>query len=183
MKIHDINLEETAEEDAADRKAHEKLAADHQQLLKREDVERVGRVVVRLVDGGIAPAVVAKCMLIGDRRGSKIYELAVLTPALSEAETVSCVALAHAIRDVEPVVAATMLIVGAVWLAEQSGVTRGQLIALIGSDLARRPLRRIGAGALDLVDNDGLGNREWLVDAINKAKLPDHAPLVLEVPR
>jgi hypothetical protein len=178
----DINLEEAAAEAKEDRENLARLKADHRELVKREDIQRLGDEVKRLIDAGISPAIVAKTMLIGDRPGSALYQFSVMTPALDASEVAACLCISRATRDADPVMAATMLVAGAVWLAEQSGITRDDLVDVIGSDLARRPMRRdrLGAGAIDLVDNDGLGNREWLVDAINKARLPSFAPLELD---
>ncbi len=181
----EVNLEEAAEESAQDRRDHAKLRALVDELSKHEDVMRVPLAVRRLVDMGVDPVVVAKVLLIGDREGSLLYMLSARTPALAEHEAVSITLVAIAIRDVGAATAATMLISGAVWLAEQFGIERSLLNSLVASELPRRPVRadRRGCGALDLVDNDGLGNRAWLVDAIGKAQLPSFAPLELEIGR
>ena len=180
----DVELEEAAAESAQDRRDHARLGALVDEMSKHEDVMRVPLAVRRLVDVGVDPVVIAKVLLVGDREASLLYRLSARTPALAGHEEIAVTLIGIAIRDVEASIAATMLISGSVWLAEQFGIERSLLTSFVGSDLPRRAVRadRRGCGALDLVDNDGLGNRAWLVDAIGKSQLPSFAPLELGRP-
>lgn len=180
QRIAHVDLEEAAAESAQDRRDLAQLSANVDALLKHEDVMSVPIVVRRLVDAGIDPVVVAKTLLLGDRDGGLLYRLTNRAGALSHQERVATDIVWIAIRDLNEVTAATMLVAGAVWLADQYGA-RDLLASWITADHAVRPYRlrpdRRGWGALDLVDHDGLGNRAWLVDIIEKAQLPSFAPL------
>lgn len=184
MKPIDINLEEAAAEDAQDRKDLATLRAKLNELLKHEEAVSVPVMVRRLVDAGVDPVVIAKTLLVGDRDGGVLYRLSARTPALGHHEEVCVELLWIATRELQEVTAATMMVAGAVWLAEQFGISR----ELLTSFLAEQPVRafkfrheRRGWGALDLCDHDGAGSRAWLADIIEKAKLPAFAPLELKV--
>lgn len=185
MKTTDVNLEEAAAESEKDRKDLAKLHADLDELLKHEDAMRIPVAVRRLVDGEIDPVVIAKVLLIGNRDGGLLYKLSLRSAALEIHELAAQRLIALAIRDVAADIAAMMMVSGAAWLAVQFGIDRALLASFVTSEQPRRavPLGRLGCGALDLVDNDGLGNRAWLVDAIDKAELPSFAPLELTRPR
>lgn len=187
MKPIDINLEEAAAESAQDRKDHAKLVADVDALLKNESVVTIPVCVRRLIDANVDPVVVAKTLIIGDRDGGTLYELSSRAPALWSHEQVAIDTLWFAMRELQEVTAATMMVAGAVWIATQFGISRDLLSGFVTEDQPVRPYKfrhdRRGWGALDLCDHDGLGSRAWLVDIIAKAKLPRFAPLELKVPR
>ncbi len=180
-----VDLEEAAQETAQDLKSHATLVANLEQLLAHEDAMRVPVAVKHLVDGDVDPVVVAKVLIIGDRDGGTLYKLSARGAALQLHELAAQRLIALAIRDIPAHIACTMMISGAVWLGSQFGISRELLAGFVTDDQPRRTIRpgRLGCGALDLVDSDGLGNREWLVDAIMKSELPAFAPLELKVPR
>jgi hypothetical protein len=183
VKEFDIgDLETAAAESQQDRDDLAKLRASVDALLKHEDVMTVPIAVRRLVDAGIDPVVIAKTLLIGDRDAGVLYQLSARTPALGHHEQVTADIVWIAIRELQEVTAATMMVAGAVWLAEQFGIGRELLVSFI-TEKPVRPYKfnheRRGWGALDLCDHDGLGNRAWLVDIIGKARLPMFAPLEL----
>lgn len=176
--VVDVNLEEAAEESARDRRDLARLHGDLEELLKHEDAMRVPLATRRLIDGGVDAVVVAKTLLIGDREGTTMYRLSARSPAI-KLEELAAQRLFHiAIRDVELGSAALMMCAGAVWIATQFKLDRSLLRALVFA-AARRPKRdsRIGYGVVDIVDNHGIANRAWLLDAIDNAKLPDFATL------
>jgi hypothetical protein len=179
VKQFDIgNIEEAAAESERDRQDLASLKVNLEELLKHEDAMRVPVAVRRLIDLEVDPVVIAKTLVIGDRDGGLLYQLSARTPALHRHESITREVVALAIRDVREDVAATMLVSGAVWLAEQFKIDRTMLASFVTSASKRpMPANRRGAGAIDLVDHDGLGNRAWLVDAIEKAQLPSFAPL------
>lgn len=184
--IVDVNLEEAAAESEADRKDLARLRANLNELLKREDVVTVPYMVKRLIDAGVDPVVIAKTLLVGDRDGGALYRISARAPALVPHETIAADLIWVAIRELQEVTAATMMVAGAVWLATQFGLDRSLLVSFLTgqSVLAFKPRdQRRGWGALDLCDHDGLGNRAWLVDIIHKAQLPSFAPLEFARPR
>lgn len=187
MKPININLEEEAAGAEQDRQDLAKLKGLVDALLKDESVVTIPVAVRRLVDGGVDPVVVAKTLIIGDRDGGVLYELSARTPALYHHEQAALEVLWIAKRELQDITAATMMVAGAVWLVEQFGIPRALLSSFLTSEQPVRPYKhrhdRRAWGALDLCDHDGLGNRAWLVDIIEKATLPRFAPLVFKVPR
>lgn len=184
MKEFDIgDIETAAAESEQDRQDLAKLRASVDALLKHEHVMTVPIAVRRMVDAGIDAVVIAKTLIIGDRDGGLLYKIAARTPALGHHEQVVADIVWFAIRELQEVTAATMMVAGAVWLAEQHGIGRELLASFVTADQPVRPYKfrheRHGWGALDLCDHDGLGNRAWLVDIIGKARLPMFAPLEL----
>lgn len=178
MEIFDVDIEEAAEESEQDRRDHARLQGDLDKLLEHEDTMRVPVAVRRLVDRGVDPVVVAKTLLIGARGGGAMYELSSRSLALAQDEGVAELWIGFAIRDVDPDLAATMLVAGAVWLAMQFGIDKEMLAGFV-RDAARRPIdmARVGYGAVDLVDNHGVGDREQVRTGILLAELPMFAPL------
>jgi hypothetical protein len=184
MKEFDLtDLATAAAESAQDRADLATLRANVDALLKQEHAMTVPIAVRRMVDAGIDPVVIAKTLIIGDRDAGLLYKLSARTPALGHHEQVAADIVWIAIRELQEVTAATMMVAGAVWLVEQFGIGRELLASFITADQPIRPYKfmheRRGWGALDLCDHDGLGNRAWLVDIISKAKLPTFAPLEL----
>lgn len=179
MKITEVeDIEEAAAESEQDRRDHRELAGNVEELLKHEDAVGIAMAVRRLVDGGCDPIVVAKTMLIGTRPGGFVYELSSRAAALDRDEQAAELWLALAIRDGNAAAIATMLTAGAVWLATQFRIDKAMLAELV-LHAARRDRRadRLGYGAVDIVDHEGIANRAWIVAAIDHAKLPAFAPL------
>lgn len=179
MKTIDIdNIEEAAAESEQDRRDHAALAGQVAELLNHEDAMRVPIAVRRLVDDGIDPVVIAKTLLIGTRPGGVMYTLTSRAAALEVDEHRAELWIVMAIREGQASAAATMLVAGAVWIATQFKLDRTLLRDLV-QHAPRRARRtdRLGYGAVDFVDSEGIANRAWLLDAINHAQLPAFAPL------
>ena len=179
MKTFDVaDLEEAAAESEQDRRDHRALTGRVAELLKHDDAMRVPVAVKRLVDGGIDPVVVAKTLLIGDRDGGPAYTLSSRAAALGHEEQAAALWIGLALRDCEPDLGATVAIAGAVWLATQFTLSR-ELLADLVINAARRPRHpeRLGYGAVDLIDNHGVGDRNQVVESVRLATLPLFAPL------
>lgn len=182
MKAFDItdvtDLEVAAAESEQDRRDHAKLKARVDDLLKHEDAMRVPMAVQRLVDGEVDPVVVAKTLLIGNRDGNVLYRISTRTHTLTQDESAAETWIQIAVRDMDPDLAATYMISGAVWLALQFRIDRELLAGLvIAAEHRQRHPDRAGYGVVDFVDSHGVGKRADIVTAIKLAKLPDFAPL------
>jgi hypothetical protein len=179
VKTIDVDdLEQAAEESEQDRRDHRALQGTLDELLSHSDAMRVPLTVKQLIDEGVDPVVIAKTLLIGDRPGGVMYTISSRAAALHLDEQRAETAIGFAIRDTDAAPTATMLTSGAVWLATQFNVERSLLRELVVA-AQRRPKRpdRVGCGVVDLVDNEGIATRAWLLDAINNAQLPSYAPL------
>lgn len=179
MKTFDVtDLEEAAAESEQDRRDHASLKARVAELLKHEDAMRVPVAMQRLVDDGVDPVAVAKTLLIGNREGSVLYKISTRTTVLSQDERAAETWFQIAVREMDPDLAATYMIAGAVWLAIQFRIDRTLLADLVTA-AAHRPRHpeRAGYGVVDFVDSHGVGKRADIVTAIKLAKLPDFAPL------
>jgi hypothetical protein len=148
-----------------------------EELLKHPAAVEIAVAMRRLVDSGVEPVVIAKTMLLGDRPGGFMYQLASKAIALDQHERIAETWLGIAVRDVPAAAAANMLVAGATWLAEQCGIERSLLRSMV-SRVAKRPFPASACpGAVDYVDSKGIATRAWLLDAIDHAKLPLYAPL------
>lgn len=158
--------------------AHADLKLELAEILKHPRAVDIAVHVRALVDQGIAPIVVAKTLMIGDRFGGLVYQLAAPGIALGAHERAAERLQLVVLRDVPDAVAATMLAAGATWLAEQFKIERSILREWV-RDLTRRtfPSTFQCPGALDYVDGRHVASRAWLLDAIDHARLPAHAPL------
>jgi hypothetical protein len=158
---------------------HAELAAYVGQMLAGP--ETYFPIAVRLlIDRGVAPVAIGKRLLIGDRAGGMLYEVAANATALDDHERATEEMLRPAWRKLPPELSALWAAVGAAWLIPQCGVPR-QL--LVGFAAAAWPVRErradfAGYGAIDLVDNHGGGTREAIIELVRETMLPEHAPLV-----
>lgn len=176
-----VDMEEAAAESEQDRRDHRRLAAQVELLLQHEDAMRVPIAVRRLVDAGVEPLVVAKTLAIGDREGGVLYQLSTRSAvvALAEHEAIAATWVSAAIRDVDPDLAADVMVSGSTWIAMQFGLNRELLVRVVtGAPRRRSRADRRGYGAVDLVDHHGVGDRGSIATAIRNSQLPSFAPLV-----
>lgn len=188
LPLDDVITEQDIAESEQERAGHAALKLELAELLKHPAAVDVAAAVRRLIDRGVKPIIVAKTLLIGDRGGGMLYEIAARSSsmiatgplvALGDQERACELLLGSVLADLPGPVAAVMCTVGATWLAEQYHVQRSVLRDLVVRHAARPfPVQRRGCpGALDYVDDKHVASRAWLLDAIDTARLPEFAPL------
>jgi hypothetical protein len=111
-----------------------------------------------------------------------LYQLSARTPALGHHEQVTADIVWIAIRELQEVTAATMMVAGAVWLAEQFGIGRELLVSFI-TEISRAAVQ-VHARAPRLGRARPLRSRRPRQPRVarrhhRKAKLPMFAPLEL----
>jgi hypothetical protein len=174
---------EATEQDVADNLQDAKdlgtLRENVAKVLAHDGAMMVPVAVRRLIDLGVDPVVVAKYLLIGDRDGGVMYRISSRSVALAQDEGHARGVLSVAIRELDADLAATVMVSGAVWLAEQFALDRDLLASLVAAaDRRAAPVvDRHGYGVVDLVDLNGVGSRQDIVTAVRLAQLPLFAPL------
>lgn len=173
------DIAEMAAESDADRRDHARLARDLEWILKHEGAMRIPMATRRLVDQGVDALVLAKELLIGDRDGGPMYTMTSRAVALDQHEHGARVMYAIARSECPVEIVALQMAAGAVWLAEQFQLSRQTLRDLVveAPRRARVQITTQGCGVVDIVDNLGVRDRAWLLDAIDHAQLPMFAPL------
>jgi hypothetical protein len=139
---------------------------------------RVPLAVRQLIDDGVDPVVVAKTLLIGNRPGGVMYSISARAAGTASRRAPRRDAIGFAIRDTDGRTHRDDARLGRS-LARDAVQRRPHAASRALVAALRRPKRpdRVGCGVVDLVDNEGIANRAWLLDAINNAQLPSFAPL------
>src|SRR6185312_8666988 len=113
--------------------------------------------------------------------GSLLYQISARTQTLAQDERAASLRIDIALIDLQPAPACLMLVAGAVWIATQFQLHRRMLAAMAlhasYRGMTRQSGVRLGIGLVDIVDNCGIYDRGWIVEAIEHAQLPAFAPL------
>lgn len=173
-----MNFEEAGEETKQLLGRHGTLAAELQRISSDENMTRIPVAVKRLIDNGIEPIVVAKTMLVGNRQGNVMYNLASASVALSSDERVCEQIIGIAAKPLPKDVAAVQLTVGASWVAQQFGCDVSLLLSLVQAVSSQVEGQLC---AIDLALSTTKG-KENIMQALQMAGQPEHAPLEMTRP-
>lgn len=174
IKTTSLDVERAVDASAQESAALNRLSQSVQEILSSPADLLMALAVRKAIDLPVAPIIVAKRLLVGDRDGGGLYRLMVGTVQVDAAEAACDALLSPVWRTLADDRALLHAGAGAAFLVANCKVPRELVIGWVSQSWPFRPRRHDsrGLGAVDIG-----GGRELLVRAL-ETKHPVYAPMV-----